>query len=48
MWGSEYWLSLMVFAAIVVFGLAYAVHRARLMHGCDLDEHDHQVGPRAR
>jgi len=48
MWGNDYWLSLMVFAAIVCFGLAYAVRRARLMHCCDLDEHGHQVGPRAR
>jgi len=48
MWGNEYWLSLTVFAAIVVFGVAYAVHRARLMNCCDLDRHGHQVGPRAR
>jgi len=48
MWGNDYWLSLMVFAALVCFGLAYAVRRASLMHSCDLDEHGHQAGPRAR
>lgn len=47
MW-TEYWLSLIVFAAIVSLGLAYAVHRARLMHCCDLDEPGRQVRPRAR
>ncbi|GEM_PF-6920414 len=47
MWNED-WLSLIVFAAIVAFGLAYAIHRARLMQCCDLDEHGHQVGPRAR
>lgn len=47
MW-NEYWLSLIVFAAIVSFGLFYALHRARLMRCCDLDESGRQVGPGSR
>jgi hypothetical protein len=45
---NDYWVSLVAFAAIVCCGLAYAVHRARLMYCCDLDEHSHEVERRAR
>ena len=44
MWWNDYWLSLMAFAAIVCFGLVFAVHRARLMHCCGFVERRHDVG----
>ena len=38
MWLNEYWLSLMAFAAIVCFGLVFAVHC------CGLGEGRHNAG----
>ena len=45
---SNYWLSLMVFVAIICFELAFAIRRDRQARGCDLDEHRQKVRPRAR
>jgi uncharacterized protein DUF2852 len=41
---NDYWLSLMAFAAIVCFGLVFAVHRASLMHCCGFGEARHDGG----